>query len=445
MTFLRDMFGSKSPHTVEKRAASLMRFYKWLQSEAFLDEQASEEPEPLSPTEDSVYRFCRHVSAGIKGKLAAQGFVQALTFVRFVLAVPGVQICLSPRVQGLADRMAGEHEPSNQARDLTVLEVIFLEECLADTSLHLLDRFAAGVFLFQIYARNRWSDVRFVKTFEFDVLQNQGETKGYIEGRAKDVKQSNRKKKQALFMPLVAPVRGVHPTIVWGTAWQSVSQQVGRNFAQGPVGPLLPAIGPDGGWLRRTIDSAEASDWLTKLLQKREPALSRVTTHSLKHTTLGWLSKFGIQGETQTLLAHHSTGALSTLAYSRDALSGPLRKLETVLSQVRTGAFCPDSTRSGYWKSAPGPDGAESSLGSWDCVARDARDFVWDVPVLPCPDEGRPQDTEDPLPLSGERCAAESDKGCSACARDEDLPSAAPVEDDLLSSGPEPSIGAIAL
>ena len=442
MTSLRDMFGSKSPHTVEKRAASLLRFYKWLQSEAFLDEQVREEP--LSPTA-SVYRFCRHVSAGIKGKLAAQGFVQALTFVRFVLAVPGVQTCLSPRVQGLADRMAGEHEPSNQARDLTVLEVIFLEECLADTSLHLLDRFAAGVFLFQIYARNRWSDIRFVKTFEFDVLQIQGETKGYIEGRAKDVKLSNRKKKQTLFMPLVAPVRMVHPSIVWGTAWQSVSQQVGRSFTQDPVGPLLPAIGPDGSWLKRTVDSAEASDWLTKLLQKREPSLSRVTTHSLKHTTLGWLSKFGIHGETQTLLAHHSTGALSTLAYSRDALSGPLRKLETLLSQVRIGAFCPDSTRSGYWKSAPGPDCAESSLGSWDCVAKDARAFVRDVPVLRCPDEGRTQDTEDPLPLSGEQFTAEGDKGRSACARDEDSPSAAPVEDDLLSSGPELSVRTIAL
>ena len=93
MTSLRDMFGSKSPHTVEKRAASLMRFFKWLQAEAELDEQTREEP--LSPSEASVYRFCRHISAGSKGKLAAQGFVQALTFVRFVLAVPAVQSCLS--------------------------------------------------------------------------------------------------------------------------------------------------------------------------------------------------------------------------------------------------------------------------------------------------------------------------------------------------------------
>ena len=69
MSSLRDIFGSKSPHTVEKRATSLVRFLKWLQSAAFLDEEAVEEP--LAPSEASVYRFCQHVSAGAKGKLAA--------------------------------------------------------------------------------------------------------------------------------------------------------------------------------------------------------------------------------------------------------------------------------------------------------------------------------------------------------------------------------------
>ena len=314
-----------------------MRFLKWLQSAASLDEEAVEEP--LAPSEASVYRFCQHVSAGAKGKLAAQGFVQALTFVRFVLAVPAMQQCLSPRVQGLADRMAGEHDPAHQARDLTVLEVQFLEECVAHDGLHVLDRFAAGVFLFQIYARNRWSDIRFVRSFEWDFLQVQGQTEGYIEARSKDVKQSNRKKKQTLFMPLVAPVRGVHPTIVWGVAWKDVASKVGRRFDVAPLGPLLPAVDVEGKWLKRTVDSQEASAWLTQLLRKRDPSMERVTTHSLKHTPLGWLSKYGIYGETQTLLSHHSTGALSTLAYSRDALSGPLRQFERLLKDTTWSLF----------------------------------------------------------------------------------------------------------
>ena len=146
------------------------------------------------------------------------------------------------------------------------------------------------------------------------------------------------------------------------------------------------------------MDSPEASDWLTRLLQKREPSLARVTTHSLKRTTLGWLSKLGVYGETQKLLAHHSTGALSTLAYSRDALSGPLRKLESLLHQVRTGKFCPDSTRSGYWKASSGPECAESSLGSWDFLSKHTKDTLQELPGLQRPAGRSLQDTDEPLP-----------------------------------------------
>ena len=408
MSSLRDIFGSKSPHTVEKRATSLVRFLKWLQSTAFLDEDEVEEP--LAPSEASVYRFCQHVSAGAKGKLAAQGFVQALTFVRFVLAVPTMQQCLSPRVQGLADRMAGEHDPAHQARDLTVLEVQFLEECVAHDSMHVLDRFAAGVFLFQIYARNRWSDIRFVRSFEWDFLQVQGQTEGYIEARSKDVKQSNRKKKQTLFMPLVAPVRGVHPTIVWGVAWKDVASKVGRNFDVAPLGPLLPAVDAKGKWLKRTVDSQEASAWLTQLLRK-----------------------YGIYGETQTLLSHHSTGALSTLAYSRDALSGPLRQLEQLLKQIRLGAFSPDSTRSGYWTGGKS-QGPESTTGSWEDVTATPNFSTSALPVL---QTGKAESFQPEAPLfgrpsgfAGEGIAKES----LPPATGEDSPSRAPVDDSSAAS-----------
>ena len=427
MSSLRDIFGSKSPHTVEKRATSLVRFLKWLQSAAFLDEEAVEEP--LAPSEASVYRFCQHVSAGAKGKLAAQGFVKALTFVRFVLAVPTMQQCLSPRVQGLADRMAGEHDPAHQARDLTVLEVQFLEECVAHDGLHALDRFAAGVFLFQIYARNRWSDIRFIRSFEWDFLQVQGQTEGYIEARSKDVKQSNRKKKQTLFMPLVAPVRGVHPTIVWGVAWKDVASKVGRRFDVSPLGPLLPAVDAEGKWLKRTVDSQEASAWLSQLLRKRDPSMERVTTHSLKHTTLGWLSKFGIYGETQTLLSHHSTGALSTLAYSRDALSGPLRQFEQLLKQIRLGAFSPDSTRSGYWTGGESR-GPESTIGSWEDVTAPSSCSTSALPVL---QTGKAASFSPEAPPFGEPSVLTGEgiveRSLPPPETDEDSPSGAPVDD----------------
>ena len=392
MLSLRDMFGSKSPHTIQKRASTLLRLFRWLQKQA--DVQGTSVEEPLLPSEEAVYKFCREISHRKKGKLAPQSVVQALKFVKFVLSIPNVENSISPRVQGLADRVAGEHEPTHQARDLTVLEVRFLEECVWNAELHIVDRFAAGVFLFQIFSRNRWSDIRHVRSLEFDFLEIGPEICGFLEGRAREVKQSNKKKKLSLFMPLVAPVRGVHPTVVWAKEWQKVAAEAGIVLSKTPVGPLLPATAPDGAWLQRSIDSAEASNWLTGLLRNRDPSTARVTTHSLKHTALGWLSKYGIVGETQTLLAHHSTGALSTLAYSRDALSGPLRQLEEMLKQVREGSFCPDATRSGYFARAQGSEaGASVDLGSWLPISK-----AGSLDGLPANSES----THEPLPATAE-------------------------------------------
>ena len=392
MLSLRDMFGSKSPHTIQKRASTLLRLFRWLQKQA--DVQGTSVEEPLLPSEEAVYKFCREISHRKKGKLAPQSVVQALKFVKFVLSIPNVENSISPRVQGLADRVAGEHEPTHQARDLTVLEVRFLEECVWNAELHIVDRFAAGVFLFQIFSRNRWSDIRHVRSLEFDFLEIGPEICGFLEGRAREVKQSNKKKKLSLFMPLVAPVRGVHPTVVWAKEWQKVAAEAGIVLSKTPVGPLLPATAPDGAWLQRSIDSAEASNWLMGLLRNRDPSTARVTTHSLKHTALGWLSKYGIVGETQTLLAHHSTGALSTLAYSRDALSGPLRQLEEMLKQVREGSFCPDATRSGYFARAQGSEaGASVDLGSWLPISK-----AGSLDGLPANSES----THEPLPATAE-------------------------------------------
>ena len=184
----------------------------------------------------------------------------------------------------------------------------------------------------------------------------------------------------------------------------------------------------EGKWLKRTVDSQEASAWLTQLLRKRDPSMERVTTHSLKHTPLGWLSKYDIYGETQTLLSHHSTGALSTLAYSRDALSGPLRQFERLLKQIRLGAFTPDSTRSGYWTGG-NSQGPESTIGSWEDVTATSNFSTSALPVLQTGKAASFQPEAppfgEPSVLTGEGIADES----LPPATDEDSPSGAPVND----------------
>ena len=112
MLSLRDMFGSKSPHTIQKRASTLLRLFRWLQKQA--EVQGTSVEEPLLPSEEAVYKFCREISHRKKGKLAPQSVVQALKFVKFVLSIPDVENSISqgPRLGRPSGRRARAHTSS---------------------------------------------------------------------------------------------------------------------------------------------------------------------------------------------------------------------------------------------------------------------------------------------------------------------------------------------
>lgn len=63
-------------------------------------------------------------------------------------------------------------------------------------------------------------------------------------------------------------------------------------------------------------------------------------------------------------------GSISLLHYSRDALSGPLRSLSSVVELIRKRQYFPDATRSGYFvptlksASAPSRVPAQAKVGS---------------------------------------------------------------------------------
>ena len=73
------------------------------------------------------------------------------------------------------------------------------------------------------------------------------------------------------------------------------------------------------------------------------------------------------------VLGHQSTGKKSHEIYNRDLLAEPLRQLESLLQRIRTGAFLPDTSRSGMvtdkttsypastYKMAPVPEEASNS------------------------------------------------------------------------------------
>ena len=133
--------------------------------------------------------------------------------------------------------------------------------------------------------------------------------------------------------------------------------------------------------------------WLKDLLVlggARDVAL--VGTHSPRITALSWAAKHGSMDlpERSILGYHVPPDATSAVTYSRDALAGPMAKFCKVLSDIRTGLFVPDVSRSGRFvhitKKAKQSDSAEEFIqidtdpygGAQDCKSKgaDAWQFV---------------------------------------------------------------------
>ena len=65
---------------------------------------------------------------------------------------------------------------------------------------------------------------------------------------------------------------------------------------------------------------------------------------------MSWASKFGLALEDRKLLGYHVVDSSSSaLRYSRDALSGPLRRTQEIYRAIKDHSFNPDSARSGYF------------------------------------------------------------------------------------------------
>ena len=101
-------------------------------------------------------------------------------------------------------------------------------------------------------------------------------------------------------------------------------------------------------WTKRALSSEEGSDFMRKILRSPKTAVRRISSHSLKSTFMSWTAKYGLSEHSRAVLARHlSKAATATAVYSRDLLSPILREFNLVLDAIKSGAFCPDSTRSG--------------------------------------------------------------------------------------------------
>ena len=175
---LRELFGKKSHSTVHKRGSSLLKYIKFMQ-----ENHPHRPPFPLSTFCADLY--VRHLKASKAKASQVSSFFEAVRFAVYVVGLSaddsnsGKLFSLwAIGFQGLLTAGKDERSPSLV---LTVKQVECLEDSLWDEGLGLVDRYAAGVFLFCLYSRSRISDIRKVHGFMIDVVMEGGSAVGFLE------------------------------------------------------------------------------------------------------------------------------------------------------------------------------------------------------------------------------------------------------------------------
>ena len=353
---IRLLCGARSPNTIAKRANSLLQFCLWHKGYYY-----RKHPIPFAQGEVADYVWEKHQDGMTYTGLTS--FVEAVHFGTHVLGLPVADPeipIVSAFVKSILDKMALSRPKRKQARPLTVSEVTFLESVVKDSSVDSFDRYAAGAFLFALFGRCRWSDLRHVSHFFLDVNTIDGKTIGYMEFATFSHKTAAQVARHGMPLLLVAPIWGLTNPCCWPLEWHKLKKKIGGCFDEIFKGPILPAPDKTGSWNKRSVSASEATKWLAELLKQGGFNLEDVTSHSLKCTVLSWLAKAGTEPHHRLVLGHRSTQKGSLETYSRDMLAAPLRALEDVLRRIRMGALHPDMTRSGHIQEPTKPDCAES-------------------------------------------------------------------------------------
>ena len=169
---LRDVFAMKASSTLHSRVGPVLRFIKHCQDTGVA-------PFPLK--EAILYDFLK----GYGSKQAptfGKSFLGSVAFMQHVLEAKLESPVFSTRVSGAANLMFLEKRKLQQKPPLTVQHVKALEGILfGEGGLPPCDQYAAGCFLFALYARARFSDMQASGDLVTDVVDTKDGPHGYLE------------------------------------------------------------------------------------------------------------------------------------------------------------------------------------------------------------------------------------------------------------------------
>ena len=332
LQMLSDIFSGKSPSTLRKRVLAVMKMCDHAELNAVR----------FPWSESDMYAFICHERQLGAPVSRIKGYMQAITFCRFVLEVKELQPILhSARCKGAA-KTKGVKERT-QASPLQVSELCRLHTLL-HTGQDLWDRVFAGAVLFCVYARARWGDLMRAASVIGDYDRNG--VLAYLEARVGQRKTMNAQQHRHLHLPMVAPSVGVDERN-WSVKWLELRQLLGLSFEDDPR--IMPAPQPDGTAGKRPLETTEAAAWLRLLLQGSSDLQvdRRLSSHSMKVTMLSYAAKRGLDIHLRMQLGYHSSPYKMGLTYSRDGAAASIMAMEGLLEEIRLGKFDPDDTRSG--------------------------------------------------------------------------------------------------
>ena len=199
----------------------------------------------------------------------------------------------------------------------------------------MVDRYAVGVFLFAVYSRSRFGDLRKIAKIIFDAASDDtGESLGYIEMHSASHKMRATGNRLGAHLPLIAPIKGLSD-IAWGREFAKVSKVAGLDICAWSDGnPLLPAPTQLGDWTDRSVTSSEVCKWIHGVLRSCQDFNPEgFTPHGCKATTLIMLSRYGATSDDRLVLGHHQLNRGALEVYARDLQSSPLRTLEQMCAE----------------------------------------------------------------------------------------------------------------
>ena len=327
-----DVLGGKAPSTLRKRLRALQGYERVLReyySEAF-------------PGDESVlYNYLCYLRSLKKPSSQLKRLMEALTFTAYVLGVESLEtVVKSRRCRGSSRSHA--QNTRKPASPLTVLELQTLHDA-AMSNEDAWNRVFAAACLLAVYARARRSDL--MHGFEVFLDRDEDGNLAFVEVSVavrvhKTMKSSNFRN---TVLPLVAPASGIKEGGWMGSCRESL------GIGDVPSFPVMPAPDHNKEPTVRPLESEEASKWMRYLLtgsMSKDPK-RKLSSHSCKCTLLSYAAKFGVSTEERLVMGYHVSSSRMAHVYANNAAAPTILILEQILAAIRSGAFKPDSTRSG--------------------------------------------------------------------------------------------------